>query len=499
MAYMGIDVGTTGSKATVFDAKGATLSYAYHQYQAVRTNDGVAEIDPESVWETVQRVIHQAATKTREPIRGIAIASLGESFVALDENDRVLRNSMLYSDVRGSEEIADILQRVEKQRLFDITGMPINAMYTLNKLLWVKKHEKAIFNRIDKLFLFEDFIYYKLSGERCIDHSLASRTMFFDVSRRVWGSEVLNAFDLDEKMLSKPVSPGTVIGQVRDDLADALNLPRGVLLVAGAHDQVCAALGAGVLQKGESVDGIGTSECITAVLDGLEHKQFMLQNNFCIEPYAIDGEYVTLAFSASGMSIMSWFSDKIARAATQDSPAFAVLAQECPQEPTDIFVLPHFSGSGTPHMDSFSYGATLGLRLSTTRGEYYKACMEGLCFEMKLNADLLGQMGTSIKAIACVGGGSRSDVLLQMKADIMGIPIKRLKNEESGTAALAMLCASACGDYSSLKDAAAQIVLPDIVFEPNMKTHIRYLQKYELFQKIYPTIRALHHSITHMS
>ena len=496
MAYMGIDVGTTGSKATVFDAKGATLSYAYHQYQAVRTNDGVAEIDPESVWETVQRVIHQAATKTREPIRGIAIASLGESFVALDENDRVLRNSMLYSDVRGSEEIADILQRVEKQRLFDITGMPINAMYTLNKLLWVKKHEKTIFNRIDKLFLFEDFIYYKLSGERCIDHSLASRTMFFDVSRRVWGSEVLNAFDLDEKMLSKPVSPGTVIGQVRDDLADALNLPRGVLLVAGAHDQVCAALGAGVLQKGESVDGIGTSECITAVLDGLEHKQFMLQNNFCIEPYAIDGEYVTLAFSASGMSIMSWFSDKIARAATQDSPAFAVLAQECPQEPTDIFVLPHFSGSGTPHMDSFSYGATLGLRLSTTRGEYYKACMEGLCFEMKLNADLLGQMGTSIKAIACVGGGSRSDVLLQMKADIMGIPIKRLKNEESGTAALAMLCASACGDYSSLKDAAAQIVLPDIVFEPNMKTHVRYLQKYELFQKIYPTIRELNHSIS---
>ena len=497
MAYMGIDVGTTGSKATVFDAKGTTLSYAYHRYQAVRTNEGVAEIDPESVWKTVQQVIAQAAAKASEPIRAIAIASLGESFVALDKQDRVLRNSMLYSDVRGSEEIEDILQRVEKQRLFDITGMPINAMYTLNKLLWVKKHEPSIFHRIDKLFLFEDFIYYMLSGERCIDYSLASRTMFFDVTGHAWGSEVLNAFDLRETMLSKPVSPGSVIGQVRDDLADALNLPRGVLLVAGAHDQVCAALGAGVLQKGESVDGIGTSECITAVLGGLEQKAFMLQNNFCIEPYAIDGEYVTLAFSASGMSIMSWFSDEIARAAMQDSPAFAVLERECPQDPTDVFVLPHFSGSGTPHMDPFSFGATLGLRLSTTRGEYYKACMEGLCFEMKLNADLLAQMGTSIKTIACVGGGSRSDVLLQIKADIMGIPIKRLKNEESGTAALAMLCASACGDYRSLKDAAAQIVLPDRIFEPNLKTHIRYLHKYELFQKIYPAIRQLNHSISH--
>ena len=497
MAYMGIDVGTTGSKATVFDAKGATLSYAYHRYNAVRTNDGVAEIDPESVWQTVRLVISQAAAKTQEPIRAIAIASLGESFVALDKEDRVLRNSMLYSDVRGSEEVEDILQRVEKQRLFDITGMPINAMYTLNKLLWVKKHEPTIFNRMDKLFLFEDFIYYMLSGERCIDYSLASRTMFFDVSGHCWGREVLSAFDLDETVLSRPVSPGSVIGKVRDGLIDELNLSRDVLLVAGAHDQVCAALGAGVLQKGESVDGIGTSECITAVLDGLEQKEFMLQNNFCIEPYAIDGEYVTLAFSASGMSIMNWFSDDIARAATQDSPAFAVMERECPQEPTDVFVLPHFSGSGTPHMDPFSYGATLGLRLSTTRGEYYKACMEGLCFEMKLNADLLAQMGTSINAIACVGGGSRSDVLLQIKADIMGIPIKRLKNEESGTAALAMLCASACGDYHSLKEAAAQIVITDRIFEPNLKTHDRYKQKYELFQTIYPAIRQLNHSISH--
>ena len=495
MAYMGIDVGTTGSKATVFDAKGATLSYAYHRYNAVRTNEGIAEIDPESVWQTVQLVISQAASKTKEPIQAIAIASLGESFVALDDRDRVLRNSMLYSDVRGSQEIADILQRVEKQRLFDITGMPINAMYTLNKLLWVKKHEPAVYSRINKLFLFEDFIYYMLSGERCIDYSLASRTMFFDVSGHCWGREVLDAFDLDETRLSMPVSTGSVIGKVRDELADALNLPRGVLLVAGAHDQVCAALGAGVLQKGESVDGIGTSECITAVLDGLEQKAFMLEHNFCIEPYAIDGEYVTLAFSASGMSIMSWFSDEIARAATQDSPAFAVLERECQQAPTSVLVLPHFSGSGTPHMDPFSYGATLGLRLSTTRGEYYKACMEGLCFEMKLNADLLAQMGTSIKAIACVGGGSRSDVLLQIKADIMGIPIKRLKNEESGTAALAMLCASACGDYETLKDAAAQIVLLDRIFEPNIRNHDLYLQKYEIFQKIYPAIQQLNHSL----
>lgn len=496
MAYLGLDIGTTGSKATIIDAKGTKLSHVYQSYKAVRTNAGFAEIDPVSVWQTVQHVIAQAALKTKEPVQAIAIASLGESFVALDDQDRVLRNSMLYADVRGSEEVADILRQVDKQRLFDITGMPINAMYTLNKLLWVQKHEPNIFSRIDKLFLFEDFIYYMLSGERCIDYSLASRTMFFDVTRYRWGNEVLSAFDLDETMLSKPVPTGSVIGSVRNELARDLNLPQGVLLVAGAHDQVCAALGAGVLRKGECVDGIGTSECITAVLDGLEQKAFMLQNHFCIEPYAIPGEYVTLAFSASGMSIMSWFSDEIACAATQESPAFAVLEQECPENPTDIFVLPHFSGSGTPFMDPFSSGALIGLRLSTTRSEFYKACMEGLCFEMKSNADLLAQMGTSINTITCVGGGSRSDVLLQIKADIMGIPVNRLKKEESGTAALAMLCATACGDYTDLKDAAAQIVKLDKTFEPNAANHDRYLQKFGIFQQIYPSLRQLNHSIS---
>ena len=241
MVYMGIDIGTTGSKATTIDAQGNIRSYAYQEYKAVRTNEGFAEIDPESVWQTVRQVIAQAAAKAGEPIRAIAIASLGESFIALDRNDRVLRNSMLYSDVRGAEEISDILAKIDAQRLYGMTGMPINAMYTLNKLLWVKKHEPELFGRIDKLFLFEDFVYYMLSGERCIDYSLASRTMFFDFAEHRWADSVLAAFDLDTSKLSSPVPPGHVIGKVRAALAKELNLPEDVSLVAGAHDQVCAA------------------------------------------------------------------------------------------------------------------------------------------------------------------------------------------------------------------------------------------------------------------
>ncbi len=491
MAYMGIDVGTTGSKATVIDAQGNVRSYAYQEYKAARTREGYAEIDPESVWQTVRNVIARAAAEAKEPVSAIAIASLGESFVALDSSDRVLRNSMLYSDVRGAEEVDEILGRMDSQQLYDITGMPINAMYTLNKLLWVKKHEPELFGRIDKLFLFEDFIYYMLSGERCIDYSLASRTMFFDFAGHRWADGVLSAFELDDSKLSNPVPPGQVIGRVRPTLTSELNLPKDVVLVAGAHDQVCAALGAGVLQKGECVDGIGTSECITAVLNGLDQKAYMLQNNFCIEPYALQDEYVTLAFSATGASVLSWFCSEIVKPERGGSSVFAAMERECPAEPTGLLVLPHFAGSGTPYMDPFSTGAVIGLRLNTTRGEFYKACIEGLCFEMMLNAELLAQIGTTLTGITCVGGGSRSDLLLQVKADIMGIPVKRLCNEESGTTALAMLCATACGDYGSLYDAAAQLVRFDRCFDPDMHLHELYMQKFNTYQHIYPCIASL--------
>lgn len=493
MIYLGIDVGTTGSKATAIDQNGNVRAQAHGEYSVVRNSLGYAEIDPLAVWETVKIVIASAAAQAGEPVKAIAVASLGESFVALDKHGNMLGNSMLYSDVRGTDEIKDILAKFDEQSLYGTTGMPVNSMYTLNKLLWVKKHEPDLYLRIDKLFLFGDYIYYMLSGERCIDYSLASRTQFFDVMNHRWADRVLEAFDIDASMLSVPVTTGSVIGKVSSGVAADLNLPNGVLLIAGAHDQVCAALGSGVLAKGECVDGIGTSECITAVLDRLDHREFMRRNNFCIEPYAIAGEYVTLAFNASGASILGWFCEQFIKpqgiaGAKSD---FDLIEGECPAGPTDLFVLPHFSGSGTPYMDPFSTGTVLGLRLNTKRGDIYKAFIEGLCFEMMFNAELLESVGTSITSMTCVGGGSRSDTLLQVKADIMGIPVKRLILKESGTMALAMLCATACNDFSGLDEAAQAMVKIDKHFYPNPSYHQLYLERFNTYKSIYPNILNL--------
>ena len=279
-------------------------------------------------------------------------------------------------------------------------------------------------------------------------------------------------------------------------VAAELGLPEGVILVAGGHDQICAALGAGVLNRGDSVDGIGTTECLTVMLHDLDNLDVMRKNNFCIEPYAVAGEYVTLGFSNTAGAVLKWYRNTIERerwqAASQaGADIYAIMESECPEGPTDLLVQPHFAGSGTPYMDSGSVGALVGLKLSTTRGDIYKACIEGNCLEMMLNAELLEQCGTRVSSVTCAGGGSRSAMQLQIKADIMGLPVKKLKVLESGTIALGMLCAVACGDYKSLKDAAAQFVGIERTFEPDAKKHEIYMEKYQAYKRMYPGIKQI--------
>jgi xylulokinase len=492
MVYIGLDVGTTGSKATAVDVNGGILASAYGEYPTLRQNEGWAEIDPVSVWETVKTVLGKAAASVGPSVRAIAVASLGESFVLMGKDGRVLVNSMLYSDIRGTEEVADIRRTIGEEELFGITGMPLNAMYTLNKLLWIRGHDPKTLDNTEKIFLFGDFIYYMLSGESAIDYSLASRTLLFDFKRLAWSQKVMDLFGMDPGKFSRPVAPGAVIGHVGSKTASMLGLPPNVALVAGGHDQVCAALGAGVTAKGGCVDGIGTSECITALLDGYEKSTFMQKNNFCIEPYAIKGEYATLAFNVSGAATLRWFRDTFEDARLKQGPfdasIYTYLEKLTTDKPTDLYVLPYFAGSGTPYMDPYASGAILGLRLHTTKGEIYKALMEGLCYEMRMNAELLSAVGIRLTSLTCVGGGARSDRLLQVKADITGLPVRRLKAEECGTIGLAILCSAALGEDSSIAEAAKRLVHVEREFHPDPEYHAIYTEKYGTYKELYPRI-----------
>lgn len=496
MAYIGLDVGTAGCKATVVDVSGRIIAYKYKEYNLLFPKPGWVEINAQTVWESVCYVLQGIAHECKCGIKAVSVASFGEALVPLDRNDSVLDNSIFYSDIRGTEEINDILKKIDRTELENLTGMPVNSMYSLNKLLWIMKHKPGIYLNADKLMLFGDYVAYKLSGERKIDFSLSSRTMALDITNKVWAKQVFGAFSIDASKFSTPVSSGSVIGGISTSVARNLGLPENLIIISGGHDQACAALGAGVMNSGDAVDGMGTAECITIAVDKGSARATMYANNFCCEPHVCPDSYITLAFNITAGAVIKWYRDTFESSRHKDCLAdgrntYQLLDGECPGEPSHLFLLPHFAGSGTPYMDPHSSGALLGLKLASTKADIYKAILEGICFEIMFNTDMLSRSGIPVNEITAVGGGAQSDILLQLKADIMGKPVKTLVTSESGTIGLSMLCAVACGDYPDLQSAAKTMVKVHKVFYPRRDFHERYLQKYDVYKKIYTALKEI--------
>lgn len=493
MPYIGLDVGTSACKASVVDAEGRILRHARVEYEPVSPQPGYIEIDPELVWRAVREALSAVAAPD---VTALSIASFGEACVMLDAADQPLARSIYYSDVRGTDEVADVLAGFDVREARAITGTRANPMFTLCKLLWTKKHCPALFERAQHIMLFGDYLGFLLTGERAIDHSLASRTMLFDIRKRVWSKEMIGAFGLDEGLFSTAVRTGEIIGQLRPSLAADLGLPEGVRVVAGGHDQILAALGGGAVRPGDSVDGMGSSECITLVLRGADWTQQMAEFNFCCEPYVFDDTYVTLAFNASSGTAIRWYRDcfeaeRTAAWAREGQSSYAMLDAHCAGEPTDLLFLPHVAGSGTPALDSSVGGAMLGLRIHHDRSAVYRAVLEGICYDMRWNAELLESCGLPLGAMRVVGGGSRSDVLMQIKADVFGREVSTLEAGETGTIGLALLCAQAMGDIGDLAAEAERLAAIRKTYRPDATRTAIYDRQMAKYRKLYTACKSV--------
>jgi len=313
MSIIGLDIGTTGCKCTIFGIDGNIASYSYSEYDTKSPQPGYYEIDPVEVWESVKKVIFNAVRSYRgERIKALSISSFGEAAVPVDKNGRVLANSIIYMDKRGSEECKIIETALGKEKIMQISGVSSHPMYTISKVMWIKKNTPDIYNRAWKLMLFGDFISFCLTGDPVIDHSLASRTMAFDIISKEWSDEILDAAKIDKKIFSKISPSGTIIGEVKKEIAKVLGLSDGVLVVTGGHDQVCAAVGAGILSEGMAIDGIGTVECITPVFNRPVINKVMLENKYNCAPFAKKDMYASYAFNFTGGSLLKWYRDTFA-------------------------------------------------------------------------------------------------------------------------------------------------------------------------------------------
>lgn len=501
MSLLGIDVGTTGCKVIAFSEEGEILAHAYGEYPLIHPHPGWSELDGNVVWEKVSNGIREVAAQTKsDPIEAISVASQGEAVTPVWGNCDVLANAITTFDARTIGICDEILLDIEPLDVMQITGMPPSDIHTLPKLVWIQRNQPEIYNEVWKFFGFEDFINFRLGVQPAVDYSLAARTMAFDINDKCWSEKMLGLADIDVAILPDTVPSGTILGKIGKKVSGELNLPPGVVVVAGGHDQPCGALGAGIIRGGEVMDATGTVECIAPAFPEPVVNQQMIDGNFSCYPHVVEGLYVTLGFVSSGGVVLRWFRDTLAQAELAQAEEtgrdiYDILLEDIPDQPGTAMLLPHFTGSGTPHLDLESKGAIVGLSLSTSKGELVKAILEGISYEIKQNLRMLQEAGVVINEVRAIGGGAKSEKWLQLKADMFGKKVIALDISEGVCLGTAILAGTATGKYNTIEEAVELLVKPQKEYYPREAIAEQYDEKLRVYEQIYPALRDINDQI----
>jgi xylulokinase len=499
MKFAGLDIGTTGCRAVIFDETGILLAGAGREYTIDMPHPTWAEQDAEKVWLLAQESLREAiaAAGARE-VAAVGLSVQGEAVMPVDAAGRALRPAILGMDSRTDEQNDWLRDRFGAEYLFERTGMPVHTVNTLPKLLWLKQYEPDLWARAERFLLYEDFLIQKMTGQAVISRCLASRTQLYDIPDDRWSPEILQAIELDPERLA-PVQPsGTAVGPMRAELAESLGLVKAPLVVTGGHDQACGALGVGLVRPGLAMDSTGTAEVVEVALEAPVLNETLYRGDISVYAHTAPGLYLAMTLNHSGGLVLRWFRDTLGQEEMREAQAtgrdaYELLLRDASPEPTSLLLLPDFAGSGTPSFDTASKGAILGLTFSTDKTELAKAILEGLTFELRLNLDLLKDGGVKIDELRAIGGGARSELWLQLKADITGVPVVAPRITEAASWGAALLAGVGAGHFDSAAKAAEDTVHLDRRYEPDPESMMRYEERYSLYREVYPALKGIHH------
>ena len=496
MSLMGIDVGTTGCKVVAFDEAGAVLAQAGREYPLLSPQPGWYELDPEQVWSFIRECLRAVNEQVRhDPVTALSLSSQGEAMAPVAKDGRVLANSPVSSDRRNAKQTAEMEAALGAERIFELTGQPMSTIYTLPKLLWWRDHAPEILDQAWKFLCYVDFVAFKLGVEPVIDYSMAARTLAFDYRTEDWSDELLAAGHIRRDQLARPLPSGEIIGEIPRALAGELGFSGTVKVVTGGHDQPAGALGAGVLEPGTAMLAIGTTEALVAVTD--EPRRQMLDYNVSCYHHAAPGNFIALSGNQTGGRLLRWYRDELAAAerAVADETGrdvYDVIIEQIDDAPGDLILLPYFVGSGAVHNDPAATGLLIGLTFDSKRADIVRAILEGLTYEQALCISLLREAGVEVNRIRAIGGGSRSERWMQIKSDITGLPISVIHTSEAASLGVAMLAGCATGVYSSLEEAAKQLIKVRKTFYPRSDRAGHYQRQLTIFADLYQALRPIY-------
>lgn len=498
--YFGLDVGTTGCKAVVFDETGKQYGRGYREYPVVSIKPLQAEQDAENVFSLLLACMKEAVEESEiDDIQALSLSVQGDATILVDSAYRPLRPAVLGMDYRPQKQCDAYRERHDAYALYQRTGQPLHPINMLAKVMFLLEEEPELVATAHKMVTYEEFIFARLGGTPCLDKSMASRSMGYDLGQDCWSDEILATFGVKKEQLSEVAEAGSIIGKLSPEIAREIGLRGLPLLVLGGHDQPVGAVGAGVIVDSLALDSSGTAEVLSVTYPDIIVNQRMYDSFYSCYSHVVPGRHFSFAHMHVGGILLRWFRDQIGTEERKEAAAkgidyYAYAQSKCRPGPSPILVLPHFNGSGTPICDVNSKGAIVGLTLSSTRHDILKGVLDSLCYELKLNIEAMEQAGVKIDTMRAVGGGARSPLWLQTKADITGKTIETITCKEAGCLGAAILSAVAAGTYTSLTDAVANMVHIDERYFPNQDSAVLYGEMNTKYNRLYGAMKEVFQS-----
>ena len=495
---VGLDIGSTNVKAVIYEPDGRAVAIANVPTVTHYPRPTWAHYDANELWMSAVTVLRAAAAQLDDPgrIAGVAVASMGEAGVPLDAAGVPTYDTIAWFDRRTIEQAERLREEIGEDALFAVTGVSLQAIFSLCKIMWIKQHQPDAFARTVRWLHVADYIAYRLCGVGATDWSLASRTLAFDIRKRGWDGGILRAAGVPAGLLAPAVASGTKIGEVTAAAAAETGLPAGASVAAGGHDHVCGALAAGVIQKGQLLDSMGTAEGLLVAFEEPLFDPELGRQGYAQGAHVVQGiNYCFGGIYTSGASV-----DWARRAVGSDSDLSHLLdeAEAAPAGSLGVGFIPHLRLADPPYSDSRARAAFVGLTTDVERGTLFRAVLEGLAYEARLSVEpLIGFYGLDgMPEISVTGGGSKNDLFLRIKASVYNQPLRIVDLQEASALGAAMLAGIGAGVYRDAADALQHVQSRPSTVEPNAEDVSFYERYYSrVYKRMYEALRPLNHAI----
>lgn len=503
MAFLlGIDLGTTAVKSALFSDEGALVGQASSEYETYYPYENAAEQMPDDWWRATVLTIQDVLQTTRingGEIASIAVSSQAPTMLPLDKNGRPLYPALIWMDQRADEECTLLREILSEETIFQMTGNTINSYYVLPELLWYKRNKPELYAQTFKILQANGYINVKLTGKYSIDRSHAGLTLLYDIRERQWVENFFEVLELPLELFPPIFECHEIIGEVTKEAAKETGLTPGIKVVAGVVDGTAAALEAGTVSDGHVCEMTGTSTVILAASTNI-----ITDPRLTYLPHAVKDTSLLIGTMSSTGASLKWFRNQLGfgeqtTASILGMDPYDVMnleAGKIPNRPSGVIFLPYLAGERSPIWDNTARGVLFGLSANTTRAQLIKALMEGAALGLNHNLEVLKEGGVTVTEIRTVGGGAKSDVWNQIKADITNTPILIPETAIGAPFGDVVLAGHGVGIFTDVKDTINQLVKIRKVYEPRARNVSLYQEMFEIYKDLYihlkPDFKKLH-------